>query len=171
MTEDAPDRVPAWPKWIVTVGGSGLSPVAPGTMGSLATTVVLGIVFALMGTHVDVWAWNGVLVAGLVIFSALCVVFGPWTGRYFAKKDPGPCVLDEAAGICLTALFLPIYPGWRQLWTLAAVFAAFRLFDIVKLWPARRLEKLPLGWGILMDDLAAAVYANLVCQVVLRLAM
>lgn len=171
MTEDAPDRVPQWPMWIVTVGGSGLSPVAPGTMGSLATTVLLGIVFSLMGKSVDVWVWNGVLVAGLLIFSALCVVFGRWTGRYFANKDPGPCVLDEAAGICLTALFLPIYPGWRQLWALAAVFAAFRVFDIVKLWPAKRLEKLPLGWGILMDDLAAAVYANLVCQVVLRWGM
>jgi phosphatidylglycerophosphatase A len=50
------------------------------------------------------------------------------------------------------------------------VFVAFRIFDIAKPWPASRLERLPNGWGILADDLAAAVYANLICQLLLRLA-
>lgn len=168
MKDVAPPDIPSWPKWIVTVGGSGLSPIAPGTMGSLATTLLLGAIFALLRPHLNLWVWNGVLVSGVLLFSALCVIFGPWTGRYFAKKDPGPCVLDEAAGICLTALFLPIYGSWREAWALALVFGAFRLFDIVKIWPAKCLEKLPQGWGILMDDLAAAVYANVACQVVLR---
>jgi phosphatidylglycerophosphatase A len=76
--------------------------------------------------------------------------------------------LDEGAGIFLTALFVPIYPGWRELWALLAIFLAFRVFDIVKLAPAKQLEKLPYGWGILLDDLAAAVYANIICQVLLR---
>jgi phosphatidylglycerophosphatase A len=49
-----------------------------------------------------------------------------------------------------------------------AIFVSFRLFDIAKLAPAKQLEKLPYGWGILLDDLAAAVYANIVCQMVLR---
>jgi len=55
--------------------------------------------------------------------------------------------------------------------TIAIAFAAFRVFDIIKPPPVRELEKLPAGWGILMDDLAAAVYANLLCQIFLRLAM
>jgi phosphatidylglycerophosphatase A len=53
--------------------------------------------------------------------------------------------------------------------TLLLAFAAFRLFDVTKPPPARQLEHLPAGWGILMDDLAAAVYANLLCQIILRL--
>jgi phosphatidylglycerophosphatase A len=52
--------------------------------------------------------------------------------------------------------------------TLAVAFAAFRLFDVTKPPPARQLEKLPGGWGILLDDLAAAVYANILCQIALR---
>ena len=76
--------------------------------------------------------------------------------------------LDEAAGICLTLLLLPPRDGWGLFFTLAVAFAAFRLFDVTKPPPARALEKLPAGWGILCDDLAAAVYANLLCQILLR---
>ena len=61
-------------------------------------------------------------------------------------------------------LFWPHYGTWA----IVAGFAAFRLFDITKPPTARQLEKLPAGWGILADDLAAAVYANLLCQVFLR---
>ena len=82
------------------------------------------------------------------------------------RKDPGPVVLDEAAGICLTLLFQPFKHG---AWVFVAGFLAFRLFDITKPPPARQLEKLPAGWGILLDDLAAAVYANLLCQLLLRI--
>jgi phosphatidylglycerophosphatase A len=160
-----------WRRWIVTVGGSGMSPVAPGTAGSLATALGLGLVYwALRRARVgpSPLLWNLLLAAGILLFGALCVALGRWTIEYYGRKDPGACVLDEAAGICLTALFVPISPGWRAVWTLATVFAAFRVFDIIKLPPAKQLERLPQGWGILMDDLAASVYANVVCQVVLR---
>jgi phosphatidylglycerophosphatase A len=160
-----------WRRWVVTVGGSGMSPVAPGTAGSLATTLLLALVYWGLwraGLGESQLYWNGVLVTGIFVFGALCVALGRWTIDHFGRKDPGGCVLDEAAGICLTALFVPIYPGWRAVWTLAAVFAAFRVFDIVKPPPANQLERLPQGWGILMDDLAAAVYANVACQLVVR---
>lgn len=110
-------------------------------------------------------------VAGLVVWSVVCVWLGEFAVEYFGRKDPGPCVVDEAAGICLTLLFQPMLPGMREGWVLGAAFLAFRLFDITKPPPARQLERLPAGWGILMDDLAAAVYANLLCQLLLRLAL
>jgi phosphatidylglycerophosphatase A len=146
-----------WQLWIVTLGGAGLLPKMPGTYGSAAAAILL----YFTGTSPIV------LIAGILIFSTLCVALGGWAQDFLGKKDPGPVVLDEAAGICLTALFQPpsLHGG---VWPLIAVFASFRLFDITKPPPARQLERLPAGWGILMDDLAAAVYANLVCQVVLR---
>ena len=160
-----------WRRWVVTFGGSGLSPVAPGTVGSLAATLLLGaVLFALRqtGTWLTPTVWNGVLLLGVLGFGAVCVALGRWTNSYFGKKDPGPCVLDEAAGICLAALFVPIYPAGTGYWTLIGAFVAFRVFDIGKLPPARQLEKLPGGWGILLDDLAAAVYANVFCQILFR---
>ncbi len=160
-----------WKRWFVTLGGSGMSPVAPGPVGSLAAVIVLGIVFfgaRETSRPLTPTLWNIILAAGILIYGALCVALGKWATEYYGRKDPGACVLDEGAGICLTALFVPIYPGWRELWALLAVFVFFRIFDIVKLAPAKRLEKLPYGWGILLDDLAAAVYANVLCQVIVR---
>src|SRR3982751_1718858 len=148
-----------------------MSPVAPGTAGSLVAVVILGallVIFREMGWALTAGVWNGILVAGVVGYGALCVGLGRWATEYYGRKDPGACVLDEGAGICLTALFVPIYPGWREAWPLVAAFVAVRLFDIVKFPPAKRLERLPHGWGILLDDLAAAVYANVVCQAIVR---
>ena len=157
-------------KWVVTFFGSGLSPVAPGTAGSLlASALLLGIYQAAGGPIF--WVWQVFLVIGLIAASGLSVVFAPWAIDYFKRKDPGPFVLDEVAGICLANLFLPIYPGYRQAWAIGLAFLAFRAFDVTKPPPARQLERLPAGWGILLDDLAAAVYANLLCQVLLRVAL
>ncbi len=147
-------------KWLVTFFGAGLMPKAPGTAGSaLACVALFGLSRVCPGDY-----WTSAVVAGLLASCALAIGLAPWAIAYFGRKDPQPFVLDEVAGICLTALFLPIGRWWH--WGI--VFAAFRVFDILKPPPARQLEKLPAGWGILCDDLAAAVYANLVCQVVFR---
>jgi phosphatidylglycerophosphatase A len=148
-------------RWIATMLGAGLLPGAPGTWGSAMTVVLL---YPLLRFGADPLI---TLIAGLILFSVLCVALGRYAVEDFGRSDPGPFVLDEAAGICLTLLFIPAPHGW--LLTLAIGFAAFRIFDVTKPPPCKQLEKLPAGWGILMDDLAAAVYANLVCQVVLRL--
>jgi phosphatidylglycerophosphatase A len=162
-----------WRRWVVTFGGSGMSPVAPGTVGSLAATLLLGVVaFCLNRSDHPPAAtdavWNGILILGVVCFGGLCVALGRWTHGYYGRKDPGACVLDEAAGIFLSALFVPIHPAGAGYWTLLGVLVAFRVFDISKLPPARQLERLPGGWGILLDDLAAAVYANVLCQILFR---
>jgi phosphatidylglycerophosphatase A len=157
---------------VVTLLGAGHSPVASGTVGSFVACILLGLV--LWGLPRDstgapsFWAWNTTLLVGVIVFSAVCVWLGPWTYARYGRKDPGQCVLDEGAGVCLTALFLPIGPGWRAAYALMAAFFMFRVFDVLKPPPARQLERLPQGWGILMDDLAAAVYANLACQLLLR---
>ena len=151
---------------IASLCGAGLLPGAPGTWGSLATCVLLFPILAGVGPNPI--AWFGVLFCGLALFSILCVVVGKHAVTDFGREDPGPFVLDEAAGICLTLLFLPVRTGWGLAITLAIGFAAFRLFDVTKPPPARQLERLPAGWGILCDDLAAAVYANLLCQILLR---
>jgi phosphatidylglycerophosphatase A len=157
-------------KLIVTFFGTGLSPIAPGTAGSLATTLLLMGIYLGIGQPSFLF-WQIILLLGLLGASAFSVVLGPWAIAHFQKSDPQPFVLDEVAGICLTNLFLPMYGGWRQIWPIGIAFVAFRLFDVTKPPPARQLEHLPAGWGILLDDLAAAVYANILCQLLLRLAL
>jgi phosphatidylglycerophosphatase A len=148
------------------MGGTGYLP-ASGTFASLLTCLILWPLLA--------WATPPgqilIAIAGTILFSVLNVQLAPWAIAEFGDKDPGRFVLDEAAGICLTILFLPARSGWSVGITLAAAFLAFRVFDITKPPPCKRLEHLPEGWGILCDDLMAAVYANLVCQVFLRLVM
>ena len=99
--------------------------------------------------------------------------WGPWAIRQFtasAKKqdDPGRVVLDEIAGQWLALVALPMPTLGRACAVLAVQFFLFRLFDVIKPPPARQFEKLPAGWGILLDDLAAALYANVIGQVIFR---
>jgi len=157
-------------RWIVTLFGAGLMPVAPGTAGSFATATALYGLFALIdrGHGVSAGLWQACLALALLIFSGLTVALGGWSSGHFGRKDPGSFVLDEAAGICLTWVALPVFAVGQQVWVALAVFVAFRVFDILKPWPAKQLERLPAGWGILMDDLAAGVYANIACQFLLR---
>jgi phosphatidylglycerophosphatase A len=150
-------------KWIVTFFGAGLSPLAPGTAGSLLASLLLLAIFLLTGSP-HFFTWQIILLVGLGVSCALSVALGPWAISFFRREDPQPFVLDEVAGICLTNLFLPITTGWRQAWIIGIAFLAFRLFDVTKPTPARQLENLPAGWGILLDDLAAAVYGNVLCQ-------
>jgi phosphatidylglycerophosphatase A len=158
-------------RWIVTYGGSGMAPVGPGTAASLATSITLLLIYVVLSRENLVptaLLWNSILLALVVGFSAMSVGYGPWAIEFYGRKDPGPFVLDECAGICLTMLMLPRYAGWREAIAVTVGFLAFRIFDIIKPWPCPRLEKLPGGWGILMDDLMAAVYANILSQLCLR---
>ncbi|MFZ5786292.1 MAG: phosphatidylglycerophosphatase A, partial [Acidobacteriota bacterium] len=85
-----------------------------------------------------------------------------------AQSDPGPVVIDEVAGQWLAlALLVAAQPRPLSLGLVAGSFLLFRLFDVVKPWPIGRLERLPGGWGILADDLAAGLAAGLVHLAVL----
>lgn len=121
-----------------------------------------------------VWAVMAVIA---VVSTAICIGLGRFAEIEFGKKDPGACTIDEFAGQATTFLFLPMSGGlisgdWLRWSAVAAIgFLAFRAMDILKPPPARQLEKLPRGWGVALDDLAAGVYANLICQLVVRLAL
>jgi phosphatidylglycerophosphatase A len=105
------------------------------------------------------------------------VIYGKWAAAYYREPDPGTVVLDEYAGFALTVAGVPV-PAWcvshGALGTflfVAGLYVIFRATDTLKLPPANWLEKLPWGWGVLLDDLAAGVQANVIAQVVVRFAM
>jgi phosphatidylglycerophosphatase A len=105
------------------------------------------------------WRWGGHWT--VLVGAAIVALAGWWSAGVAAtrlgKPDPGPVVIDEVAGQMVSLLFLA-----PTMATLIAGFLLFRLFDIWKPFPVRRLEKLPAASGIMTDDLMAAVYANLV---------
>ena len=150
-------------KFIITFFYTGLSPLAPGTAGSFAASVVL--VLLLRYTAPNHAQWQIELIAGLLLASVFSIALGRWAIRRYHRKDPQMFVLDEVSGICLTNLFLPI----QNLKTIGLAFVVFRIFDVIKPPPCKQLEKLPAGWGILCDDLAAGLYANIVCQIAIRI--
>jgi phosphatidylglycerophosphatase A len=102
------------------------------------------------------WLTLAAAVGALVIGIPAATVVERESGR----EDPGHVVIDEVAGQWIALIHSRV-----NLSHLLAGFLFFRLFDIVKPWPARRLEGLPEGWGIMLDDVAAGVYALLVVQV------
>ena len=132
---------------IVSCGFLGCSPFAPGTVGTLG-----GIVLALLLIPTGNFAlWAPVAaVAVYVVGRSL----GDWSEQYAGKKDPGIFVLDEVIGYLVTVWWLAP-PSWLSL-TLA--FFVFRFFDIFKPPPARKLESLGGGDGILLDDVIAGLY-------------
>jgi len=154
-------------KLLITGLGTGYLPVAPGTWGSAAVAVIFLLV--AWGADGRGYCVTGTMVVVMTVASVLCVALGPAAEKLFGRKDPSHCTIDEWAGQALTFALLPVGGGWAGRLTTAAVgFVAFRVMDILKPPPARQLEKLPHGWGVLLDDLMAGLYANLLCQLALR---
>jgi len=155
-------------KLLVTGLGTGYLPVAPGTWGSAAVAAIFLLVAWGAGGR---WQCvSGTMFVLAVAASITCARLGGFAEEAFGRKDPPQCTIDEWAGQAVAYLLLPVGAGWSG-WVLttAAGFLAFRAFDIVKPPPAQRAEKLPGGWGILLDDILAGAYANILCQLVLRL--
>ena len=100
-----------------------------------------------------------------VLFSSfVCVRFAPAIVDATGHKDPREVVADEFAGQSLAFFIVGLF-GTGDIWTTTVwVFLLFRIFDILKPWPCRKLEGLRDGWGVLADDLAASVYAALIFQ-------
>ena len=129
---------------MATVGGAGYSPVASGTVGSFVTLVALWLIpFSPLA-----------LVIALVVVTFTGIWAGSRVERALDAKDPGIIVVDEVAGMLASVLFLP-----RTIPVLIAAFVLFRLFDIWKPFPARQLQELHGGIGVMLDDLVAGAYA------------
>jgi phosphatidylglycerophosphatase A len=139
---------------IATGFGAGYSPIAPGTAGSLVG-LALFWPLQLAAPWVQVVVTAAAYLAGVTASARLAQRLG--------RKDPGAAVVDEVVGMWLSLLFLPFTPA-----TAVAAFLLFRVFDVFKPYPARQLESLPGGWGIMTDDVVAGIYANLVLRAGLR---
>lgn len=140
--------------WIATALGAGLSPKAPGTVGSLIA--LLPWWFLLRGLPVE-W-YVAVVVAGFVLGIWACSV----CDRRLGMHDQGALVWDEVIGMWLTLLAAP--PAW---WWMPIGFALFRLFDIWKPWPVRLADRrVHGGLGVMLDDVVAGIYAGIVLQLI-----
>lgn len=140
---------------LATALGAGYAPVAPGTFGSAAGLLLWWLLPQSAGVQL----------AAIVVVFAL----GAWSGsvaeRHFKRTDPGQVVLDEVLGMLITLFLNPV--GW----TGALIgFVLFRIADIIKPYPANKLEALHGGVGIMADDAMAAVYSNLALRLVLIVA-
>jgi phosphatidylglycerophosphatase A len=142
--------------------GTGLSPFAPGTAGSaLGLAAAWLLARALSSTGPSMTAVVGLLMSGLLIGLA-GVPLSTRTARALGSKDPGCIVIDEISGQILASAAVPLfrYPSpWIEAGAWLASFFLFRLFDVWKPGPVERLQDLPEGWGIVVDDVAAGLLA------------
>ena len=143
---------------MATALGAGYAPIAPGTVGS-AVGVLLWLVLP-----------SSTLAQGIAIVTLFAL--GSWSGsvaeRHFRRTDPGQVVVDEVAGMLVTFFLIPAGSvGWAGA---LGGFLLFRIADIIKPFPANRLERLPGGIGIMADDVMAGIYANVALRVTLAIA-
>jgi phosphatidylglycerophosphatase A len=137
--------------FIATFGYVGYFPVAPGTAGSAAALAL----YALL-------RWLGmpaVEIAAIVAVMAIGVWSAQGTERALGRKDPGIVVIDEVLGMLVTLALLPLSPAGIVLG-----FLIFRALDVIKPYPAGRLEHLHGGFGIMADDAMAGIYSNLLLR-------
>lgn len=130
--------------------GSGYSPVAPGTAGSLLALIIWWLVPPFL--------WMRVSLLALSLF------LGVWSSTQAEKKwghDNGKIVIDEVAGMWISLLFLP-----KVFLVYLIAFLLFRAMDIIKPLGARHIQNLKGGWGVVADDVLAGIYANVLCQIV-----
>lgn len=133
---------------------TGYIPFASGTFGSLAGLLI----YYIPGFENPV-----IIIPAIIVFS----LYGVFVGSLFEKtygKDPSECTIDEVVGMWISLLFLP-----KILWVSVLVFLVWRLFDIVKPYPARNLEKLEGGVGIMIDDIVSSIYVLLLVHLFILL--
>ncbi len=137
--------------FVATSAGIGYVPIAPGTFGSAAGLLLWGVLP------------HSARAEALAI--AALFALGSWSGsvaeRHFRRTDPGQVVIDEVMGMLITLFLVPV--GWAGA---LGGFLLFRVADVIKPFPANRLEKLPGGVGVMADDAMAAVYANLALRAI-----
>lgn len=144
--------------YLATGFGTGFSPIASGTAGSLMGIVLVYFFFP------HSWPFQIIF---LVLTTAVAINAAGWLAESEGEKDPSIVVADELVGQFATFLFLApdVVRNWR---VLLAGFLLFRIFDIWKPWLIRRAESLPGGWGIVIDDILAGLCSCLILHLGLR---
>lgn len=160
ITEPAAGHAPGWANLVGTFFGIGRLRPGPGTWASAVTLLLWAAMAYVMPSGLD----TPVLIALAVLVTLIGIPAATRVARAIAKKDPGIVVIDEVAGQLIALIAVPF--GWK---TFLSAFILFRAFDIVKPPPVRQLESLPEGTGIVLDDVAAGIYALLVMQILLRI--
>jgi len=146
--------VPFLSRCIATGFFAGYSPIVPGTAGSLVGLVL----YAIPGMENTLT---------LAVATVAVLLLGAFTSNQMEKEfgeDPQIVVVDEIVGMWISLLLLP-----KGIWIALLAFFFFRVYDTIKPPPARQLEHLRHGWGVMMDDVAAGVYANITVQVIYHL--
>jgi len=133
-------------KFLASGFGSGLAPIAPGTFGTLA-----GVPICLLCLPLP-WFLRLLVVLALM---ALAVYVSGRAEEIYSKKDDQRIVIDEIIGFQVTML-----PVTITILHLCAGFVLFRVFDILKPFPLNNLQRLPGGWGVVLDDVGAGIYAG-----------
>jgi len=129
--------------------GTGYAPLAPGTAGSLLAAGLFWFLFPQQW-----WAHLVIVGACFLVGVAVSTRAEQWWGH-----DPGKVVIDEMAGMWLGLWLLP-----REAWAYLLALLVFRAFDIAKPLGIRQIQRAPAGWGVMLDDLLAGVYTNIVMQ-------
>ena len=141
----------AFLSWFYT----GKFPKAPGTMGSLAT---LPLIYLLHALHFNIYH----LLILIGVLFALAVAVTQQVQKTYELHDPQWIVIDEVIGMLITWTFVPTvdFPN------LFLVFSLFRLFDIIKIWPANYFDRLHHGFGTITDDVVSGMYAGISCYLI-----
>ena len=137
--------------------GIGMIPFAPGTWGSVEGLGIALLIVATFGSSGDGFPWIVAKAIGVTVLGIY------WSGRSEAvagTKDPGPIVIDEVTGQLLASAPVALTRFHSSIWLWVVSFVLFRLFDIWKPGPIRKLQDLPGGWGIMLDDVAAGALAG-----------
>jgi phosphatidylglycerophosphatase A len=160
-TSTAPSsrHAPLWATMVATFFGVGRIKPGPGTWGSLATVILWRLASIRIPTGSRAWAT--IIAAAVVTF--IGIPAATLVSRAYGAKDPQFVVIDEVAGQLVALVAVPL--AWK---TFLAGFILFRIFDIWKPFPIRRLERLPEGTGIVVDDLGAGVYAFAIMHLLLH---
>ena len=152
-------RAPVWATLTATLFGTGHLRPGPGTWGSAVTVVLWGALAHSIPSNQR----TPLVIALAVVVIVIGIAAATQVCRASGKKDPQFIVIDEVAGQLIALIAVPL--AWQ---TFLTGFILFRAFDIIKPPPVRQLERLPEGTGIVLDDVAAGIYALLVMQILLR---
>lgn len=152
-------RTPLWATLVATFFGIGRLKPGPGTWASIATVILWACVSFEIAPASRTWA----TIVAAAIVTAIGIPAATRVARGSGLKDPQFVVIDEVAGQLVALIAVP--PVWK---TFLAGLILFRVFDILKPFPIRRLERLPEGTGIIVDDLGAGFYALAVMHLLLH---